>query len=269
MPLVVVETADEDLPCSEMWVDPIELGEQFVTATSDQLNAAALDATWLLWMLTGQRFHGDQCWVEDYQSFRGGSGCKLDLDKFPVTVITSVSSVDFCSDTVGVTGIGDELSSWCHLGSGIVSTCGSSGYEDFRIQAACGCSGSDGIIRVRYQVGNNIPAGAGRAAKKLAEQYMIAVTGGKNCQLPERITTVTRNGTSWTVLDPQDFLDQGRTGIGSVDQWIAGANQRGWVKVIDPNRRPPLLRSTLVGCGSDCAVAGVIADGAVILDGNG
>ena len=62
---------------------------------------------------------------------------------------------------------------------------------------------------------------AGRiAAKALADQYLLAMTGSEDCELPQRVTQVSRQGMSWTLLDPQDFLEKGRTGIYQVDLFL-------------------------------------------------
>lgn len=249
---IVIAVEQLDMPCTEMWIDPLgDLATAVPDASPEQLEAAAVEATWVLWSLTGERFHGDQCWVDDYK-LRRGFGCRIELTHWPLGTVASVSRVDLCSDEVGVTGIGDELSSWCALPSGIVKICcsdntfGSSTYF-------CQCSGTN-VIRVRYNVRNNLPPGADRAVFNLATQYLKALLGDPGCKLPDRITTITRQGASWTVLDPQEFLTQGRTGLAQVDHWLSAANQRGFVRVYDPLIRPELLASRNVGCGDDCYV---------------
>ena len=47
---------------------------------------------------------------------------------------------------------------------------------------------------------------------------------GGDCSLPERVTSVSRQGMSWTLLDPQDFLESGRTGIYEIDLMLASLN---------------------------------------------
>jgi hypothetical protein len=87
----------------------------------------------------------------------------------------------------------------------------------------------------------------------LAEEYLKAYQG-KSGALPERVTSVSRQGASWTILDPQDFLKDGLTGIGPIDQWLAQVGLRSrWAQFIDPLRSVPLVASTLFGCGDeDC-----------------
>ena len=85
------------------------------------------------------------------------------------------------------------------------------------VGAACG--GEDmGTVEVDYVYGTDVlPPLATSAITSLAEEILRASTDPDNCALPERVTTVSRQGVSWTLLDPQDFLQDGRTGIYDVD----------------------------------------------------
>lgn len=81
-----------------------------------------------------------------------------------------------------------------------------------------------GCIMVRYRYGANIPAAGKFAAIKLANELVEALDPGGQCKLPQRVTSVTRQGVSWTLLDPQDFLEKGRTGIYEVDLFLSTFN---------------------------------------------
>ena len=45
---------------------------------------------------------------------------------------------------------------------------------------------------------------------------------------------MSRQGVSWTVLDPQDFLDKGYTGMSRVDHWLAAVKTTIGGQLIDP-----------------------------------
>ena len=81
-------------------------------------------------------------------------------------------------------------------------------------------------IVVQYAYGTGVPPGGKRAVAKLAEELLESARGGE-CSLPERVTSISRQGTSWTLLDPQDFLDQGRTGIYEIDMLLRALNPTG------------------------------------------
>jgi len=238
--VTIVTPAVYDNPCAEVWVDPSSLSTVDPTLAEE----AAISATWALWRLSGERFHGPQCWVEDYRTIHGY--CQIQLDQWPVSQIVSVSRVDLCGESVGATGVGDIVSNWCDMGNGLVKVCCNQGSY-----VGCGCSTNGSVIRVHYKTANNLPPGADRAVFKLAQEYVKASLG-QACALPERVTSINRQGVSWTVLDPQDFLQDGLTGIGPIDGWLAQVGMRNtWVRFTDPLKSVPLVSSTLVGCGED------------------
>ncbi len=241
--VTIVTPAAYDNPCTEVWFDPSTLS----TPDSVLAEEAAVAASWALWTLSGERFHGEQCWVEDYRTIRGY--CNIQLRQWPVAEIVQVSTIDLCSDTVTATGVGSIITGWCNRGSGEIRVC-CNGSGSFGT-SGCGCSAEGSVVRVHYKTGNNLPPGADRAAFRLAEEYVKASLG-QACALPERVTSITRQGASWTILDPQDFLNDGLTGIGPIDQWLATVGLRSrWVAFIDPLKSVPIAASTLVGCGED------------------
>lgn len=78
-------------------------------------------------------------------------------------------------------------------------------------------------LEVTYTYGVSAPVAGQRAARKLAEE-LVAGWSGEDCMLPDRVTNVSRQGISFTVIDPQDFLDDGRTGVYEVDLFLRAAN---------------------------------------------
>lgn len=80
-----------------------------------------------------------------------------------------------------------------------------------------------GTFQVTYRQGRRVPAGGNLAAGALACEIAKACAG-LECRLPDRVTDITREGVTMTMLDPQDFLDNGLTGIREVDQWLAAVN---------------------------------------------
>lgn len=250
-----------------MWADPVALAAS-MGVTLAQATNASVSATWLLNQLTGNRYHGFQCWVDDYKvstlvklnhmpplrgyrdAFAGtnfgwsvGGPTRFDLKHYSVTQVFAVTEISICSDTVGTTGFGTAVTH-CYEGHGQVSV---------SLAGSGMCPASCSAIRVHYQVGSNLPPGADTAAFVLASEYLQAVSGGA-CMLPDRVTSITRQGVTWTTLDPASFLLNGLTGVSSVDQWISTANERGIGGFIDPMFTAPLLASTIIGCGSTCTV---------------
>lgn len=78
-------------------------------------------------------------------------------------------------------------------------------------------------FQVTYLMGKPVPAGGNLAAGMMACEIAKACAG-QECRLPDRVTNITREGVTMTMLDPQDFLENGLTGIREVDQWLAAVN---------------------------------------------
>lgn len=240
--VTIVTPAAYENPCSEVWVDP----DTLTNSDIDYAEQAAISATYALWSLSGERFHGPQCWIEDYRTIHGY--CTLELRQWPVAEVVAVSRIDLCGNSVGATGVGTLIEGACFVGSNEVRVCGNGSTS----HGYLGCGGGmDGVVRVHYRTANNLPPGADLAARRLAEEYLKAHKGEK-CALPERVTSVARQNVSWTILDPQDFLDDGLTGIGPIDQWLAQVGLRSrWAEFTDPLKSVVRTSSLLYGCGDD------------------
>jgi hypothetical protein len=99
-------------------------------------------------------------------------------------------------------------------------------YDYSYITAPRRCWGTCEDLEVDYTYGSEPPALGKMAARELATQYLLALSDDEDgeCVLPQRVTQVSRQGVSWTLLDPQDFLDHGRTGIYLVDLFLRTVN---------------------------------------------
>jgi hypothetical protein len=224
----------------------------------DDAEELIIEGTWLLSGLILDRFHEAQCRTDRYRD--GPALDKIQLAHTPVTEVVSVQRVHDCSEEAS------DIAGWCALSGGYVrirESCGTGfaytgqqrlgpGFADaYHPQAPLVCGCTDSVIEIAYKVANNLPPGTSRQVIKLATEFWKSSTG-KKCSLPERITSVTKQNVSWTILDPMDFLDAGRTGIGSIDLWIRRVNGTGVAGLIDPLIRPQLLSSVITGCGSPC-----------------
>lgn len=79
-------------------------------------------------------------------------------------------------------------------------------------------------VTVTYTFGQRPPSAGRRAAIRLANEFILADMGSEACALPERITSVSRQGVSYTVMDPQEFISNGKVGIYEVDLFLAAVN---------------------------------------------
>lgn len=81
-----------------------------------------------------------------------------------------------------------------------------------------------GTFAVTYTWGAPLPPSGQAAAALYACELAKARVGDETCQLPERVTKISREGIDVQFLDPTDFITEGRTGIPAVDQWLKAVN---------------------------------------------
>jgi hypothetical protein len=79
-------------------------------------------------------------------------------------------------------------------------------------------------LEIVYTHGTPPPAAGKRAAIRLANELILSDKGSSLCALPERISTVARQGVTYTMLDPQEFISNGKVGIYEIDLFLAAVN---------------------------------------------
>jgi hypothetical protein len=84
--------------------------------------------------------------------------------------------------------------------------------------------GEPGTWSVEYSYGVPPPAGGAEMAGIYACELAKGCAGDETCRLPRRVTNLTREGVTMTLLDPFDFFDNGLTGLYEVDAWIGALN---------------------------------------------
>jgi hypothetical protein len=83
-----------------------------------------------------------------------------------------------------------------------------------------------GVFTIAYRYGSH-PGPAGALAVEVLACELVASWPPNNCEdckLPRRLTQATYEGASFAVLDPFNFLDQGRFGLFEVDSFVMTAN---------------------------------------------
>lgn len=91
-------------------------------------------------------------------------------------------------------------------------------------QAADEPDDAAGVLVVDYTWGVPLDPAGVRALGALGCEIMKACAGDTSCRLPSSVQSVVRQGVSIEVLDPFDFLEDGRTGLYEFDLWLAVAN---------------------------------------------
>lgn len=223
--------------CDEVWIDPEAFALEREIDVCDAIDLIR-EATIAVWTLTGERFHGAQCWSERYRLRRGQR--YLRLRQWPVDEVISVSFYNACS------GVRRPLDV-CERGNGLICL-PKNGLCDAWI-ASCACE--EPQIIVEYSTKSNLPLGAPRAVGRVADEFYKQSTG-QPCSLPERITSVNRQGVSWSIADIQAYVEKGTTGIDAVDHWITRINGPLNAALIDTQTAGVLIESRNIGCGGNC-----------------
>lgn len=78
-------------------------------------------------------------------------------------------------------------------------------------------------VDVAYTFGAGFPGGAGSAVGEVATELLNPLRG-KDCRLPTRATSVTRNGVTVTMADAQALADSGLLGLPLADMLIRAVN---------------------------------------------
>ena len=224
------------------WVGSDALPCDLAGFSDQQISNAVMAASETLWALSGRRFGG--CVVEvwpclpsaaqqGWTEFRGsgwspvrsggqwinvcgsGGGCgPVEAVRLPPLEAVDVTAVT-------VDGVVLTLEAWevqrvngharlVRLDGGL-----------WPIENDFGTGPGSWSITVSY--GGPIPASGVQAAGVLACEFLKAAVGAP-CDLPSRVSTISRLGESLTFLDPMEFLTDGRTGIYLVDLFLAAVN---------------------------------------------
>lgn len=219
--------------CSGLWASVADMGQ---SATSPNALDALQSASYLLWVLSGRKYSGICTATETYtcgDPCSGSGNCMWQVLELPSGSLRSWCSMDQCvsqrllflrnrpaRELLSIVDRhGNELdlswfSIWDRAAVGPVDLtgCGGLGCWD-----PCGAT-------VTYTWGTPPPPPGRMAVLELADQFVKAVECPSECKLPERITSVSRQGVSFQVFDPQDFIDNGRTGLYSVDVFLKTVN---------------------------------------------
>lgn len=210
----------------------------------DTISDALARASDILNRLTGYFFHPALQVEEDFTATPRATRLVPSLS--PVRAVLSVTRMAIGQDPQVVP---DDT--WADFGGSIYFSRGarSSDLETW-LWGWCGCAAQGKErLRVLYNAGSTITASARQAALALAHEYWLATSRCDDCDgcsLPERTTSVVREGLSYTVADADDPLNSGHTGILAVDAWVRMVNpHRAMTRsgVYTPDSPPPVMRS--------------------------
>lgn len=228
---------------SNLWVTPEELGTY---GDSDYAYDAVKTASYLLWGMSGRKFSGittvTERYVSSFDPYLRTSGSTLSYS--PVLIDGQVSNIQ-SGGLLNRFGYnqdfqGDGTSSASRLrlrGRKVVkihtvrdlngTIIDPSKYYLAEHSTLVGVPGSGWFssrVEVTYTYGSPPPTAGRAAARVLATELVKLYEGDDTCALPQRVTSVSRQGVSYTLLDSQDFIDELRTGIYAIDLFLKTAN---------------------------------------------
>lgn len=226
---------------SNLWTEVEDLGTY---ATSIYAYDAVKTASYLLWGMSGRKFTGITTITERYTAtydpfiMNGVSS----LTYSPVLIDGSVRNIpiggfgrytnhDYLADgtsslsrlrlrgrkVIKIHVLKDEFGT-------IVDPSQYYLVDSSTVQATSGAQWTPNNIEVTYTYGSPPPTAGKAAARLLAIELVKLYENDDTCALPQRVTTIARQGVSYTLLDSQDFIDELRTGMYAVDLFLKTAN---------------------------------------------
>lgn len=222
---------------SNLWVTVDELDEY---ADHEYAYDAVKVASQLLWSMSGRKFNGVTTVTERYvcasRAYRLGASSR---NYTPELVGGDVYNLPFdeFDDYAEITTDGMSPSTRLRLRGRpvvkihqirdrtgrIVDPANYYLVDHSTVQARAGFSWAPCNIEITYSYGAPAPA-AGKAAARVLAKEFIKSWNGDDCDLPQRITSVSRQGVSYTILDSQEFIDDLRTGLYVVDLFLKSVN---------------------------------------------
>jgi hypothetical protein len=221
---------------ANLWVTPEELGAPY--ADSEFAYEACKSASGLLWSMSGRKYSGITTVTERYvcqnRIFRYGASTNtyqavlldgavfnIPADEFEGGVVDGLSP----ESRIRLRGRPVTKIHMIRRRDGVVLD--PSAYylvDHSTVQASTGIPWTPCNLEITYSYGTYAPTMGRMAARTLAIEFVKLFEGSDDCALPQRVTSIARQGVSYTLLDNQDFIEEMRTGIYMVDLFLKSTN---------------------------------------------
>lgn len=223
---------------NNLWIQPEEMGDYSYTEYTLE---AAQTASYLLWAMSGRKYTGVTTVTERYT-------CTLRNNRLGPSTKTT-SPVLFGGDVYNIpSGDYDEYSELTSDGMSPDSRIKLRGRPVTKIHSIrnrlgdvidpsnyylvdhstvhikAGTPWTPCNTEITYSYGTPVPVAGKMAARKLAIEFARLWAGDEMCELPQRVTSVSRQGVSYTILDNQEFIDELRTGLYEIDLFLKVVN---------------------------------------------
>ncbi len=241
---------------SNLWVTPEELGTY---TNSDYAYEACKSASYLLWGMSGRKFSGvttvTERYVSSYDPYLRSGGSSLTYT--PILVDGNVMNIatggfnryaddDFQGDGTSANSRVRlrgrkvvKIHTLRDLDGNIIEPTKYYLSDHSTILATPGAGWSPSQVEVTYTYGSPPPTAGRAAARVLATELVKLYEDDDTCALPQRVTSISRQGVSYTLLDNQDFIDELKTGIYAIDLFLKTVNPdkaRARARVFSPDQ---------------------------------
>ena len=220
------------------WVQPTELGDYANTEYADE---ACKTASYLLWAMSGRKYTGTTIVTERYtctlRNNRMGPSTKTNSPVLFGGDVYNIPSGDYDEYSELVTdGLSPEarirlrgrpvtkIHAIRNRTGGIIDPSSYYLVDHSTIHIRPGTAWTPCNTEVTYEYGAVVPMAGKMAARTLALEFAKLWAGDEECMLPQRVTSVSRQGVSYTILDNQEFIEELRTGLYAVDLFLKTTN---------------------------------------------
>ena len=239
---------------SNLWVTPEELGAY---TDSDYAYEACKSASYLLWGMSGRKFSGvttvTERYVSSYDPYLRSGGSSLVYSPLLINgdVVNMPSGGRYAEDDFQGDGTSSnsrvrlrgrkvvKVHTLRDLDGNIIEPSKYYLSDHSTIFGIAGAGWSPSQVEVTYTYGSPPPTAGRAAARVLATELVKLYEDDDTCALPQRVTSISRQGVSYTLLDNQDFIDELKTGIYAIDLFLKTVNPdkaRARARVFSPDQ---------------------------------
>lgn len=211
-----------------LWCTVRDLGPEW--ETSDYAQDAVKAASYIMWALSGRKYTGLTTVTERYVRFAPLINTRLLQEAAIINsrVNKALQIVEpWVSAETRIRLRGQpvqEIKTVRNVSGDIVNKDTYYLVDHSAIQFSEGALIVPADIEISYSYGAEPPTLGKMAARRVAIEFVKLWEGDTDCALPQRVTNVTRQGVTYTVLDSQDFLEEMRLGIYEVDLFLKTTN---------------------------------------------
>jgi hypothetical protein len=213
---------------SGLWCTVRDLGPEW--ESSDYAPEAVKAASYIMWALSGRKYTGVTTVTERYVRFAPLINTRLLQEAAIINsrVNKALQIVEpWVSAETRIRLRGQpvqKIESVRNVGGTIVNKDSYYVVDHSAVQFSEGALIVPADIEISYTYGAQPPVLGRMAARRVAIEFVKLWEGDTDCALPQRVTNVTRQGVTYTVLDSQDFLAEMRMGIYEIDLFLKAVN---------------------------------------------